>query len=94
MQARVEQSLSSGQALLGIVSCPELGTQLYNLEESWLSLNNQVNHQLHRLEKLLEHCTRSVPNPLNPDSKPSPLTRYIEFIEIVGTADAGDTEIT
>ncbi|XP_059504896.1 nesprin-2 [Stegostoma tigrinum] len=58
MQARVEQSLSSGQALLGVVSCPELGAQIHNLEESWFSLNNQVNHQLHRLEKLLEHCTR------------------------------------
>ncbi|XP_072424107.1 uncharacterized protein [Chiloscyllium punctatum] len=57
-QAQVEQRLSSGHTLLGIVSCPELGTQVHNLEESWLSINNQVNHQLHRLEKLLEHCTR------------------------------------
>ncbi|XP_060685495.1 nesprin-2-like isoform X2 [Hemiscyllium ocellatum] len=58
IHAQVEQSVSSGHTLLGIVSCPELGAQVHNLEESWVSINNQVNHQLHRLEKLLEHCTR------------------------------------
>ncbi|XP_041070168.1 nesprin-2-like [Carcharodon carcharias] len=57
-QARVDQALRKGKALLDTVSSPELEAQLSTLEESWLSFGNQVNHELHRLEMLLEHQTR------------------------------------
>ncbi|XP_078090644.1 nesprin-2-like isoform X3 [Mustelus asterias] len=57
-QARVDQALRKGKALLNIVNSSELENQLGTLEESWLSFCNQVNRELHRLELLLQHRKR------------------------------------
>uniref|UniRef100_UPI00398F5F01 nesprin-2-like n=1 Tax=Pristiophorus japonicus TaxID=55135 RepID=UPI00398F5F01 len=57
-QPLVDEALRNGKALLTTVSSLELEGQLSTLEEGWLSLNNRVNHELHRLETLLQLQTR------------------------------------
>ncbi|XP_067848213.1 nesprin-2-like [Heptranchias perlo] len=57
-QPRMDQALRNGKALLLSVSSPELEARPSSLEEGWLSLRNQVNHELHRLETLFKFWTR------------------------------------
>ncbi|XP_058423073.1 nesprin-2 isoform X4 [Diceros bicornis minor] len=54
-QARLYQTLNAGKQLVASVGCPELEGQTARLEEQWLSLNKNVDHELHRLQTLLKH---------------------------------------
>uniref|UniRef100_A0A8C5JEC2 Spectrin repeat containing nuclear envelope protein 2 n=1 Tax=Junco hyemalis TaxID=40217 RepID=A0A8C5JEC2_JUNHY len=52
--ARLYQMVKEGKKLLTAVNCPEIRSQIGNLEEQWLFLTKKVGHELHRLQTLLK----------------------------------------
>ncbi|XP_061468359.1 nesprin-2 isoform X2 [Rhineura floridana] len=53
-QFRYHQIVKEGKNLMGLVSCPELQSQVGKLEDQWASLSKKVDHELQRLETLLK----------------------------------------
>ncbi|XP_067324598.1 nesprin-2 [Anolis sagrei] len=52
-KARYGQLVKEGKDLMELVNCPELESQIGNLQEQWASLSQKVGHELQRLNSLL-----------------------------------------
>lgn len=58
-QNKLHQVLEEGKHLLSDVSCSSLENQLTLLGEHWLNNSTKINKELHNLESILKHSTRS-----------------------------------